>query len=83
MFSEISKSEGESSGNKEIDKRLIELDHAVDRNAARNALVREFIVESDRICDNRMTTMSEQIGDWELKSNKSDKLGKILKDTIA
>jgi len=83
MFYEISETEGETSGNKKIDKRLVELDHALDRNAARNALMREFIVESDQACDKKLTDISDQIEDWELNPDKSDKLSKILNETIA
>ncbi len=83
MFTEISGNERETSGNKKIDKRLVELDHALDRNAARNALVREFIAESDQVCDKKLTAISDQIEEWELNPKQSDKLSKTLNETIA
>ena len=66
----------------DITTRMLRVDRANDRNAARNALVRELITESDQICDKRLAAFPEQIEAWKLRAAKADSLNSTLENGI-
>jgi len=83
MFSRISDNERQNHGADDASTRLMNIDHALDRNAARNGLVRDLVAESDQACDKTIAAISTQVEAWELRPQKADKLGLLLQDAMA
>ncbi|WP_155901577.1 hypothetical protein [Mariprofundus ferrooxydans] len=72
----------EAASGHDIRSRLLHADQASDREAARNALIREFISTSDQSCNKVLAGIPGQVKKWELKSRHTDNLDKILADGI-
>jgi len=83
MFSRISDSERQTRDPDDASTRLMNIDRALDRNSARNRLVREFIAESDQACDRTLADISGQIENWKMEPQKADKLSVMLQDAMA
>ncbi|MDX8405472.1 MAG: hypothetical protein R8K50_04900 [Mariprofundus sp.] len=66
----------------DINSRMMRVDQANDRQAARNALVRELINEADQSCEQMLAGIPERVSKWKLTMRPLDKLDETLATAI-
>jgi len=83
LFEGLPKTESHPVLAKDITSRMDRVDNAMDRNMARNTLIRELIAESDQICNSRLAEIPDQMEkNWKLKTARGDALSSTLDNGI-